>query len=93
VTSVGINDYVKYILSLTCGLFISLPLNYKIVMDIITIMQANFAEWDYNCVPAGVRINRSYAVKALANVTNVFMSTNAIMNHNIKKAKVLQIRT
>lgn len=60
-------------------------------MDVITLNQANLAEWDYNCVPASLRINRSYAVKALGNISNVFMTTNAIMSHNVKKAKILQI--
>lgn len=35
-------------------------------------------------VPAGLRINSSHALKALGNISHVFMSTNAIMNRNVK---------
>lgn len=80
------------IASLAAGLLISFPLNYKIIMDIITIFQANFTEWDYNNIPANLRINKTDSIKALGNITNVFMSKNAIMSHNVKKAKVLQIK-
>jgi hypothetical protein len=52
-------------------------------------MHANFVEWDYNLVPGDVKINQPYSIKALGNITNIFLSTNAIMCHNIKKTKVL----
>lgn len=57
-------------------------------MDLITIINSNFAEWDYNLAPSNLKINNAFAIKALGNITNVFMSKNAIINHNIKKAKV-----
>lgn len=83
--------YIYMILGFSSGLMMSLPLNFKIVIDLITHMQANYAEWDYKMAPANLRINKSQSMKALGNITNVFMSKNAIMSMNIKKSKVLQI--
>ena len=42
-------------------------------------------------MPANLRINKSSSIKALGNITNVFLSKNAIMSMNISKSKVLQI--
>jgi hypothetical protein len=36
---------------------ISLPFSYKVIMDLVTLMHANFTEWDYNNVPSTVKFN------------------------------------
>ena len=42
-------------------------------------------------MPSNLKINKNYSIKALGNITNVFMSKNAIITTNAKKVKVLQI--
>jgi hypothetical protein len=60
-------------------------------MDLIVLMHANFAEWDFNCVPADLKINNGYIMQALGTVQNLFISKNALLSQNLKKAKVVQI--
>jgi hypothetical protein len=61
---------------------VSLPCNFKIIMDLIVLMHSNFAEWDYNCVPGELRINNGSIMLALGNVANVFISKHALLGHN-----------
>lgn len=60
--------YVKEILAFTCGLLISMPFNFKIMMDLIVLMHANFLEWDYNCVPAELKVNNGFVMMILGTV-------------------------
>lgn len=85
--------YIKQILAFTANLFLSLPLNYRIITDLVVIMHANFTEWDYNNVPSDLKIGSNKNVmKALGNITDLFMSKNAVMNLNAKKAKIVQVK-
>lgn len=58
-------------------------------MDIIVLVHSNFAEWDYNTVPAGLKFNQGISMKALGSVSNIFLSKSAIMGNNVKKAVLL----
>jgi hypothetical protein len=81
--------YIRQILAFTASLTLALPLNFKLIMDLVVIMHANFSEWDYNLIPGDVRVGQSYVMKALGNVTDVFLSKHSIMTSNLKKAKVI----
>jgi hypothetical protein len=70
-------------------LILSLPLNFKLIADLVVIMHANFCEWDYNLIPGDVRITHNHVLKALGNISDVIMSKHAIISLGIKKAKVL----
>jgi hypothetical protein len=83
--------FIRQIFSFTCGLMISFPCNFKIIMDLIVLMQANFAEWDFNCVPADLKINNGFVMEALGTVQNLFISKNVLISQNLKKGKVIQI--
>jgi len=54
-------------------------------------MNANFAEWDYNNIPAELKFNYPLAMKVLGTIHSVFLSKSAIMSHNIKKVKIVKI--
>jgi hypothetical protein len=84
--------YVRSILAFIAALFVSLPLNFKAIIDILVIMHANFIEWDSNLVPGDVRVNNFSSVRALARVKHLFLSKSAMMTLNMRKAKVLQIK-
>jgi len=81
--------YFRQVLAFACGLLISMPNNFKIMLDLIVMMHANFLEWDYNCVPAELKVNNGYVMMILGNVQNIFLTPNALISQNNKKAKVL----
>ena len=66
-----------------------MPFNFKIMMDLIVLMHANFLEWDYNCVPAELKVNNSFVMMSLGTVQNIFLSPFALISQNQKKTKVL----
>ena len=72
--------YVKQILAFTCGLIISMPNNFKVILDLIVLMHANFLEWDYNCVPAELKVNNGFVMMILGNVQNIFLTPNALIS-------------
>lgn len=45
------------ILAFICALSLSLPLSYKLIMDILLLIHSLFAEWDYNTAPAELSFN------------------------------------
>ena len=71
--------YARQILAFTASLTVSLPLNFKVIVDLVVIMHASFSEWDYNLIPGEVHVGHTYVMKALGNITDVFMSKHSIM--------------
>lgn len=85
-------SFVMSILAFTSGMFVSLPLSYSIVMDLIALMHSSFVEWDYNNAPAAVKFNMGITCKVLGQVQHLVISKSSIMSHNVKKVKLLKIR-
>jgi hypothetical protein len=85
-------SFVLSILSFISGLVLALPLSYKIVLDLISLMHSNFTEWDYNNVPATVKFNHGITSKIMGQIHHLFISKQSLMSHNVKKVKVIKIR-
>ncbi|CDW78012.1 adenylate and guanylate cyclase catalytic domain containing protein [Stylonychia lemnae] len=81
----------KDVIGFCSGLLVCLPLSYKIILDIIVLIQADFVEYDYNVAPSDLKFNRGSSMKALGKISNLFISKSALMNHNIKKVKMVKI--
>lgn len=61
-------------------------------MDLVTYVNTNFAEWDYNLFPATVKFNEPSVAKTLGTIHSIFLSKQAIMSHNVKKVKIIKLR-
>ena len=61
-------------------------------MDIIVLIHADFVEYDYNVAPSDLKFNRQFSMKTLGKISNLFISKQALMNHNLKKVKMVKIQ-
>ena len=83
-TYIVIKDFLAFI----CALSLSLPLSYKLIMDILVLINSLFAECDYNTLPAELSFNQAISMKNLGNVSDIFLSKSSIMKNNVLKVKI-----